>query len=79
MLSGLSRADGGFEPGGTVKGDALPFRACVHRLPGILNGSISTVARDGDGWDVLSVNGLPLAMVPIPVDERPADGDTATR
>lgn len=50
-----------------------------HRLPGILNGSISTLERDGDHWDVLSVNGLPLSMVPIPVDERPADGDTATR
>jgi probable phosphoglycerate mutase len=51
-----------------------------HRLPGILNGSISTLRREPDGrWDVLSVNGMPMHMVPIPVDERPADGDTMTR
>ncbi len=50
-----------------------------RRLPGILNGSISTLDRTPDAWDVLSVNGLPLHLVPIPADERPADGDTATR
>lgn len=50
-----------------------------HRLPGILNGSISTLTRESGTWEVLSVNGEPMHMVPIPVDERPADGDTATR
>jgi len=50
-----------------------------RRLPGILNGSISTFERSADMWDVLTVNGLPLAMLPIPADERPADGDTVTR
>jgi uncharacterized phosphatase len=50
-----------------------------RRLPGILNGSISTLEHTPDAWDVLSVNGLPLTLVPIPPDERPADGDTATR
>ena len=50
-----------------------------RRLPGILNGSISTLERAADAWKVLSVNGLPVDLVPIPADERPADGDTATR
>jgi probable phosphoglycerate mutase len=51
-----------------------------HRLPGILNGSISTLERQADGsWKVLSVNGAPMHMVPIPVDDRPAEGDTVTR
>jgi uncharacterized phosphatase len=50
-----------------------------RRLPGIMNGSISTLERDDDGWRVLSVNGLPLAEVPEPPDERPRDGDTMTR
>jgi uncharacterized phosphatase len=50
-----------------------------RRLPGILNGSISTLEQTPDAWDVLSVNGLPLSLVPIPPDERPREGDTATR
>jgi probable phosphoglycerate mutase len=50
-----------------------------RRLPGILNGSISTLELDNGRWDVLTVNGLALADVPEPADERPADGDTATR
>jgi len=50
-----------------------------RRLPGIMNGSCSTFVRDGDAWDVLTVNGLPLNLVPIPEDERPVEGDTATR
>jgi probable phosphoglycerate mutase len=50
-----------------------------RRVPGILNGSISTLELDEGDWDVRTVNGLPLAMVPIPPDDRPMDGDTATR
>jgi probable phosphoglycerate mutase len=50
-----------------------------RRLPGILNGSISTLDLVGGTWDVLTVNGLPLSMVPEPADYQPADGDTATR
>jgi probable phosphoglycerate mutase len=50
-----------------------------RRLPGILNGSISTLELDGGVWDVRTVNGMPLAMVPEPADERPAEGDTVTR
>jgi len=50
-----------------------------RRLPGILNGSISTLDLVDRDWDVLSVNGMPLPMVPEPVDDRPADGDTVTR
>ncbi|MEO8261101.1 MAG: histidine phosphatase family protein [Pseudolysinimonas sp.] len=50
-----------------------------RRLPDILNGSISTLALDDGVWDVLTVNGVPLPMMPIPVDDRPAEGDTVTR
>ena len=50
-----------------------------RRLPGIVNGSIATFLLEGEAWEVLSVNGTALAAVPIPVDERPADGDTVTR
>jgi probable phosphoglycerate mutase len=50
-----------------------------RRLPGILNGSISTLEQIDGAWDVLSVNGLPMALVPEPTDDRPADGDTVTR
>lgn len=50
-----------------------------RRLPAILNGSISTLERDGDAWRVLTVNGLPLSEVPVPPDERPAEGETLTR
>lgn len=50
-----------------------------RRLPGIMNGSISTLDLDHGHWDVLSVNGVPLADVPEPPDERPRDGDTMTR
>ncbi len=50
-----------------------------RRLPGIMNGSCSIFALDGDGWNVLTVNGMPLHEVPIPPDERPAEGDTVTR
>ena len=50
-----------------------------RRLPGILNGSISTLDQVQDAWTVLSVNGLPLDLVPVPPDERPRDGDTVTR
>ena len=50
-----------------------------RRLPGILNGSISTLARESGAWDVLTVNGMPLPLLPVPPDDRPADGDTATR
>jgi uncharacterized phosphatase len=50
-----------------------------RRLPGIMNGSSSMFVLDGDAWKVLSVNGVPLDEVPIPPDERPADGDTLTR
>jgi len=50
-----------------------------RRLPGITNGSCSMFVLDGDAWEVLSVNGMPLAEVPIPPDDRPAEGDTVTR
>jgi probable phosphoglycerate mutase len=50
-----------------------------RRLPGIMNGSISTLEFDDGHWDVLTVNGVALADVPEPADERPADGDTVTR
>jgi uncharacterized phosphatase len=50
-----------------------------RRLPGITNGSCSTFVLDGDAWQVLSVNGTPLDEVPIPLDDRPAEGDTVTR
>ena len=50
-----------------------------RRLPGILNGSISTLEFEHGAWDVLSVNGMPLPMLPVPPDDRPADGDTMTR
>ena len=50
-----------------------------RRLPGITNGSCSTFVLDGDAWKVLTVNGVPLDEVPIPPDDRPADGDTVTR
>ena len=50
-----------------------------RRLPGIVNGSCSIFDRVDDTWDVLTVNGMPLDEVPIPPDERPAEGDTVTR
>jgi uncharacterized phosphatase len=50
-----------------------------RRLPGIMNGSISTLEFEDGHWDVLTVNGVALADVPEPADERPADGDTVTR
>ncbi|MBX3193736.1 MAG: histidine phosphatase family protein [Microbacteriaceae bacterium] len=50
-----------------------------RRLPAIVNGAISTLERDGEGWRVLTVNGIPLDQVPEPPDERPAEGDTVTR
>jgi uncharacterized phosphatase len=50
-----------------------------RRLPGILNGSISTLEFENGHWDVLTVNGISLQAIPEPVDERPADGDTMTR
>ncbi len=50
-----------------------------RRMPGILNGSISTLDHTPEAWDVLSVNGLPLNMVPIPPNDRPQQGDTVTR
>lgn len=50
-----------------------------RRLPGIMNGSCSIFVLDGDAWKVLTVNGMPLDEVPIPPDERPAEGDTVTR
>jgi uncharacterized phosphatase len=50
-----------------------------RRLPGIMNGSCSTFVLDGDAWQILTVNGVPLDEVPIPADERPAEGDTVTR
>lgn len=50
-----------------------------RRLPGILNGSISTLEFENGHWHVLTVNGTPLQAIPEPVDERPADGDTMTR
>jgi probable phosphoglycerate mutase len=50
-----------------------------RRLPGIMNGSCSVFVLDGDAWKVLTVNGEPLDEVPIPPDERPAEGDTVTR
>ncbi len=50
-----------------------------RRLPGIVNGSCSMFEFvDGD-WEVVTVNGMPLADVPIPPDERPNEGDTVTR
>ena len=33
----------------------------------------------GDAWQVLTVNGMPLGEIPIPPDDRPAEGDTVTR
>ncbi|MEO5920281.1 MAG: histidine phosphatase family protein [Pseudolysinimonas sp.] len=50
-----------------------------RRLPGITNGSCSIVELIDDEWTVLTVNGMPLDQVPIPPDDRPADGDTVTR
>lgn len=50
-----------------------------RRLPGIVNGSISTLDLVDGRWEVLSVNGMPLPMVPEPESFRPADGDTVTR
>jgi probable phosphoglycerate mutase len=50
-----------------------------RRLPGIRNGSISTLELEDGHWQVLSVNGTPLPLVPEPADERPTDGDTMTR
>ena len=50
-----------------------------RRLPGILNGSISTLDLVNGKWNVLSVNGLPLSDVPEPANDMPAEGDTATR
>lgn len=50
-----------------------------RRLPGIVNGSISTLELEDGRWQVLTVNGVPLDEVPEPADERPQDGDTVTR
>lgn len=50
-----------------------------RRLPGILNGSISTLELEDGVWQVLSVNGTPLDEVPEPPNYMPAEGDTATR
>jgi probable phosphoglycerate mutase len=50
-----------------------------RRLPGILNGSISTLDLVDGVWEVLTVNGLPLSMVPEPPNYMPAEGDTVTR
>ena len=50
-----------------------------RRLPGILNGSISTLELENGVWQVLSVNGAPLDEVPEPPNYMPAEGDTATR
>jgi probable phosphoglycerate mutase len=50
-----------------------------RRLPGIVNGSISMLELKGDVWKVLTVNGMPIDEVPVPPDERPAEGDTVTR
>ena len=50
-----------------------------RRVPGILNGSISTLDLVDGVWQVLTVNGLPLSMVPEPPNYMPAEGDTATR
>lgn len=50
-----------------------------RRLPGIVNGSISTLELEDAVWNVLTVNGTPLADVPVPPDERPTEGDTVTR
>ena len=50
-----------------------------RRLPGILNGSISTLDLVDGRWQVLTVNGIPLADVPEPPDDRPREGDTVTR
>lgn len=50
-----------------------------RRLPGILNGSISTLELQNGVWQVLSVNGAPLDEVPEPPNYMPAEGDTATR
>lgn len=50
-----------------------------HRLPGITNDSCSILERVDDRWEVLTVNGMPIDEVPIPPDERPAEGDTVTR
>lgn len=50
-----------------------------RRLPGITNGSISTFVNEGAEWSVLTVNGIALEAIPVPLDERPAEGDTVTR
>lgn len=50
-----------------------------RRLPGIMNGSCSMLELVDGTWEVVTVNGSPLAEVPIPPDERPAEGDTVTR
>lgn len=50
-----------------------------RRLPGILNGSISTLDLVDGTWEVLTVNGMPLPMVPEPANYMPAEGDTVTR
>lgn len=40
-------------------------------VEGIRNGSISTLQRDGDGWDVLTVNGVPLVESPAAPESTP--------
>lgn len=34
-------------------------------VPGIDNGSISMLRRDGDAWQVMTVNGIPLDEIPL--------------
>jgi probable phosphoglycerate mutase len=54
-------------------------RLAGRRLPGIMNGSISTLELEHGEWRVLSVNGEPLSQVPVPPDERPMPGEPVTR
>lgn len=40
-------------------------RLARRPVPGIDNGSVSMVRSHVDGWDVLTVNGIPLEQIPI--------------
>ena len=40
-------------------------RLAGRPVPGIDNGSISMIRSGADGWEVLTVNGIPLAEIPL--------------
>ncbi|MCU1415996.1 MAG: histidine phosphatase family protein [Schumannella sp.] len=83
--AGLARASAEFGDRPTIivcHGTIIRYTLAAlagRRLPGIVNGSISTLKVEDGHWEVLSVNGVALPLVPEPPDDRPADGDTVTR